>query len=467
MIHRTRRLAICLVPALAAVAQAQFATVTVDVKKSPKDAEWTPRPTRVLDAGATTLPAIPRDKYGGRLDERYEATGFFRTQRRADGRWTLVDPDGGAFLSIGMNSVQPNPTPGGKAALMEQFGDVAGWARATRTLLVDGGFNTLACWSDYDGFNAAGAAMPYTTQLNFMSSYGKQRGGTYQKAGHTGYPNDCIFVFDAAFEPFAIRHAHERVARLKDDPNLLGHFSDNELPLWKGMLKRYLALPDGDEGRIAAQKWWDARRGAETREPADADDDAFMEFVADRYYGIVARALKAADPNHLFLGSRLLMTSAKKEAVLRGCAKHVDVLSVNYYGGWQAAPETIGPWGRVVGKPYMVTEWYAKGEDSGLANTGGAGWLVKTQADRGAFYQHFALSLLADPNCVGFHWFKYIDNDPANTAADPSNRDSNKGIVSNRYQRYEPLIERMTTLNRAAYALRDATASTRPVTNDR
>ena len=29
-----------------------------------------------------------------------------------------------------------------------------------------------------------------------MSSYGKKRGGTFQKPGHTGYPNDCIFVFD-------------------------------------------------------------------------------------------------------------------------------------------------------------------------------------------------------------------------------------------------------------------------------
>lgn len=446
--------------AFATVASAQFATTSVDVKKSPKDADWTPRPTRVLD-GATTLPSVALDKYGGRVDERYDATGFFRTHKRDDGRWTLVDPDGGAFLSIGMNAVTPNPTPRGKAALKEQFGNAGGWARSTEKLLREIGFNTLACWSDYDGFSKAGAAMPYATQLNFMSSYGRVRGGTYQKPGHTGYPNDCIFVFDDAFEPFAMKLAQEKVGPLRGDPYLLGHFSDNELPFWKGMLPRYLKLPDGDAGKVAAQKWWDARRGAETREPTDADDDAFMEFAADRYYGIVARALKAADPNHLFLGSRLLMTSAKKDAILRGCAKHVDVLSVNYYGGWQPAPETVEPWGRIVGKPYVVTEWYAKGVDSGMGNTGGAGWLVKTQADRGAFYQHFTLGLLTDPNCVGWHWFKYIDNDADNTAADPSNRDSNKGIVTNLYAKYEPLIARMTTLNRAAYALRDQ-AATRP-----
>ena len=38
---------------------------------------------------------------------------------------------------------------------------------------------------------------------------------------------------------------------------------------------------------------------------------------------------------------------------------------------------------RESGKPILVTEWYAKGMDSGMANQGGAGWVVKTQRDRG------------------------------------------------------------------------------------
>ena len=45
-------------------------------------------------------------------------------------------------------------------------------------------------------------------------------------------------------------------------------------------------------------------------------------------------------------------------------------------------------------KPFIVTEWYAKGMDSGMANTTGAGFVVKTQADRGRFYQNFTLGLL-------------------------------------------------------------------------
>jgi hypothetical protein len=46
-----------------------------------------------------------------------------------------------------------------------------------------------------------------------------------------------------------------------------------------------------------------------------------------------------------------------------------------------------------------------------LANITGAGWTVRTQKDRGRFYQNYTLGLLKQPGCVGWHWFKYMDND--------------------------------------------------------
>lgn len=112
-------------------------------------------------------------------------------------------------------------------------------------------------------------------------------------------------------------------------------------------------------------------------------------------------------------------------------------------------------WARESGKPVLITEWYAKGADSGLANTSGAGWLVKTQRDRGLFYENFTLGLLQSKVCAGWDWFKYIDNDPADTGTDPSNRDSNKGILSNRYEPYRPLLDSMKRVNERAYGLVD------------
>ena len=57
--------------------------------------------------------------------------------------------------------------------------------------------------------------------------------------------------------------------------------------------------------------------------------------------------------------------------------------------------------------------------------------------------------------CVGWHWFKYQDNDPTDTSKDPSNLNSNKGILDNRYEPYTPLLDQMKELNNDAYSLID------------
>jgi len=88
-------------------------------------------------------------------------------------------------------------------------------------------------------------------------------------------------------------------------------------------------------------------------------------------------------------------------------------------------------------------------------NKFGAGWLVRTQKDRARFYQNFTLGLLESKSCVGWHWFKYRDNNPEDLSTDPSNRDSNKGIIDYKYKPYIKLLEDMKKLNNELYALID------------
>ena len=79
----------------------------------------------------------------------------------------------------------------------------------------------------------------------------------------------------------------------------------------------------------------------------------------------------------------------------------LDVAAVNYYGLWGPRGEDIRDWSESMGKPVMLTEWYAKAQDApGLANTNGAGWLVHTQEDRALYYQHFMLAALETPSLV-------------------------------------------------------------------
>jgi O-glycosyl hydrolase len=191
--------------------------------------------------------------------------------------------------------------------------------------------------------------------------------------------------------------------------------------------------------------------GSWTRKTASACIEESL--VVDRYFRITSTAIRKYDPNHLFLGSRFYGSDLSQPAVFRAAGPHLDIVSVNWYHAWSPDQGRLAMWEHEAGKPVLFTEWYAKGMDSGLSNRGGAGWVVQTQRDRGQFYENFTLGLLESKVCIGWDWFKYMDNDPADTGADPSNRDSNKGILSNRYEPYDPLLAAMKRLNERTYAL--------------
>ncbi|MFT3823883.1 MAG: hypothetical protein QM731_08175 [Chitinophagaceae bacterium] len=420
--------------------------------------EWSTLPTRSIATLQQYKSAkVTLDQYGGRTDLSFKSTGFFRATKVKD-RWWIVDPAGHAFVNIGMVSVSTGPSETEKAALKEKFGDAATWATKTYDLLRDNGFNALGAWSDVDvaKTNAATSKRPltYTIIKSFMSDYGKKKGGTYQQPGHTGYPDNTIFVFDPEFETFCDDYA-KQLAVNKDDKNLFGYFSDNELPFERLSLDRYLGKKDTtDNGYRAARKWM-TEHSLEKAGITDSVRHLFLGFMADRYYSIVSRAIKKYDPNHLYLGSRLHFYELKVKPFFEAVGKYVDVIAINYYRFWTPVAADMKNWEAWSGKPFLVTEWYTKGMDSGMDNYSGAGWIVKTQEDRGLFYQNFALALLESGGCIGFQWFKYQDNDPTNTKADPSNTDANKGIVSNKYEVYQPLLDKMKELNTQVYSLID------------
>lgn len=429
----------------------------VEAAVKPGD-KWVAYPTRTLadlPGGAAIKPDTGLSQYGGLASRREKATGFFHTVKK-EGRWWLVDPEGCLFLHQGVSSVSMLRSPGAQAAWKEKFGSETAWVEKTTSLLREHGFNGLGAWTDTGRMRTADPPLVYTRIWNFMSSYGRKRGGTFQQPGHTGYPGDCVFVFDPDFETFCDEHARQLAAD-KDDPWLLGHFSDNEMPLRHGALTNYLALPASDPGHQAAQAWLQARHGktATAREVQPADLSAFLEFMVDRYFRIVSRAIRKYDPHHLYLGARFHGSDLRFPEIFRAAGPHLDVVSVNYYRAWTPDPQRLALWERQSGKPVLITEWYAKGVDSGLANTSGAGWLVKTQRARGLFYANFTLALLESKACVGWHWFKYMDNDPADLTTDPSNRDSNKGILNNRYEPYQALLDSMKQINQRAYGLVD------------
>lgn len=429
--------------------------VVVRAQKSPGKA-WVEYPARTIDH----LPGFDRSEtdtqftpYGGLRTRKGTATGFFHTERLQD-RWWMIDPSGCLYYNKAVVSVTIGKSATSRRYVDSVFGTEQAWADSTARLLQSCGFNGTGAWSAGPIMLDATPRLPYTRIWNFMSGYGKERGGTYQQPGHTGYPDDCIFVFDDAFAAYCDRMAAQ-LADSRNDPFLLGHFSDNELPFPEDALDRYLRLDAKDEGYVAAGEWMVSRKGSGWKstdiEPGDREE--FLEYMADRYFRITSGAIRKYDPNHMYLGSRFHGGILKRRPVFVAAGKYVDVVSINYYNAWTPSRERMEEWSAWSGKPILITEWYVKGADAGLPNSSGAGWIVPTQNDRGIFYQNFALALLELKTCVGWQWFKYIDNDPQAEGVDPSNNDSNKGIVSIRFEPYLPLLRNMTDLNRRVYRL--------------
>ena len=154
----------------------------------------------------------------------------------------------------------------------------------------------------------------------------------------------------------------------------------------------------------------------------------------------------------MYIGCRLHSSAKNNPFILAAAEQYNDIISMNYYGSWAVTEKNKEQWIQLK-KPFIITEFYTKAEDTKMGNTSGAGWIVKTQKERGIHYENFCLTLLQINNCVGWHWFRYQDNDPLDTTADPSNNNSNKGIVDTYYNVYNDLTKSMQQLNTNVYQL--------------
>ena len=433
-------------------------TVTVAVKNNPA-APWVDYPTRTLDLLDGFKPATEAarlDQYGGWTGHQEKSTGFFYPKKTGT-RWWLVDPDGNLFLHVGVVAVAPGTSKTIKENFAKTFSSKEDWAEAATALLHDHGFNGTGAWSDTQRLRNAKKPVAYTVIRNFAAEFAKSKGLARASVGHSGFLNDSIPVFNEDFPAFCEKSALA-LADTKDDPWLLGHFSDNEL--LPPVLDNYLKFDPNDPVQApnyrAAVAWLAARKGkaeVSAKDITTQDRAEFMGYVFETYFRIASGAIRRSDPNHLYLGSRLHSREKENPYVLKAAGKYCDVIAINYYRVWGPDLDEMRDWTEWSGRPVIITEWYAKGDDVGFPNTTGAGWIVKTQRDRGLYYQHYVLGCIEAGNCVGWHWFKYLDNDVNDTHADPSNRDSNKGIVKVDYAPYTEVMELMRQVNREVYPL--------------
>ncbi len=395
---------------------AQF-TFTIATANTSKNGT---KPVRLLNEVASNAQL---NQYGGNKNVKIEGSVFFQI-KKVNEVWYLVDPEGNLFFTIGVCSV----VKGGGIVLPEALKSI--------------GANTLGCWSDETINVDTDKKMSYCPRWNFMSTYKN----TTQRTKDL-YTAGIIPVFDPGYLTFCDTHAKQLIDA-KNDPYLLGHFSDNELPIYDNttygnLLDRFLNIQDKtDPNYLAAKSWIVGRKGANYSISSE-DRELFHGYVTGTYYKITGEAIKRYDPNHLYLGSRLHGAAKSKPSIFKEAAKYVDMISINVYGTWTPSTIEMDMWAGG-GAPFFVTEFYAKAEDSGLDNSGGAGWLVPTQTDRAKFFENFTLALIEHPGCVGYHHFKYMDDEG-----------SNKGLVNETFQWYDTLKNSFYKVARDIYSLRE------------
>lgn len=338
---------------------------------------WRPKAVGFLMIAASAVPSVTaadtaRDIYGGWKEIHGAKTGFFHVEK-IDGKWWIISPEGNGFLSKGVNSVHPPHQP---AFTREGRDQAAGMLGAW-------GMNTAGCWSD-PALAGKGVALAMRCKIT----------GARQNA----FPD----VFDPAWKNSVFKEAFSECSIHRNDPWLLGYFTDNELP-WKHeeqapeFVEEFLNLPEGSPGRIAAE--------AAKRSGMDAMK-AFREQAADLYFRTTAGAVRAADPNHMILGCRFAgRPPIGVVAKMKGAA---DVISINNYSNLPPLP-LLREMSRAADLPVLVTEFSFKSPAPGL-ETNGSGPVRPTQGERAHAFAEYASMLLSEGYCVGYHWFKYAEN---------------------------------------------------------
>ncbi|MFP4054138.1 MAG: hypothetical protein ACLFV7_09770 [Phycisphaerae bacterium] len=430
-------------------------------------------------------------RWGGCRERSFEATGWFRTHHDGD-RWWLVDPDGSAFFSAGVDCIRPGSAvplrdiepalqwvPPGDGEFADAWSDhritgepsvsflvanlirgfgadgwIEAWRRTVVGLLREWGFNSFGNWSQWSA--AAMAGFPYVRPLRF--------GQGETRRVFRDFPD----VFSDSFARDAAAFATQ-LQETADDPAMIGYFLMNE-PKWgfasecpaAGMLR----VTDQCDTRDALADWlhdrygmddalagaWgmdvsrqDVRSGLWTAEftpQATADLEDFSTVMVDRLFASLSDACRQVDPNHLNLGARYYIVPP---AWALAGMNHFDVFSINCYDVAPNVEQMRQVSGRL-GRPMMIGEWHFGAQDAGIPCSGIC--RVGSQADRGKAYRRYFETAASADCLVGVHYFQMYDQSALGRF---DGENYNIGLLDVCHRPYEPLTAAARESHRRMY----------------
>ena len=349
-----------------------------------------------------------------------------------NGTTWLVKPDGGQFFSLGVSVVDQgvsrekfDPHNPGYAA-WQHYSDSNAWAKVVLERLNSWGFTTIGGWSEFKTFRTRPDTNVFFTPVLHI-------GSTAGAPWWDMWDTNNIARMDGV--------ARDKILPLRDDPRVLGYYSDNEMGWWNATLfKMTLEQPStsGQRQRLIKllrenyQDDWKKLLDDFEPEGAAAFDELeragmlylrsggegirvmrrFLSLLAGRYYFLMHELIRKYDQRALILGERF--QSFYYPEVARASAPYVDAISSNLNAPWSDGTfprfhlETLHA---LVKKPVLVSEFYmaARENRSGNKNTHGIYPVVDSQKQRAAGFRMTLEALVRTPYVIGAEWFQYYD----------------------------------------------------------
>jgi len=382
----------------------------------------------------------------------------FSIQQEGGISW-LIKPGGERLFSFGVCVVNQgasretlSPTNPGYAAF-QHYENSYHWAEATLKRLKAWKFTTIGGWSDYAALRECrDREVAFTPVLHVGSS--------------AGVP--WWDMWDTNIVARMHQIARDQILPLRDDPRLLGYYSDNEMGWWNAILFKMTleqAPASGQRQRLIrllreaySNNWSELLKDFETEGVGTFDEldqrgmlylrpgskgiriyRRFLSLMAERYYTLVREIIRAYDKRALILGDRY--QSFYYPEVARVCAAHVDAASGNLNAAWNDGTfprfylDTLHA---LTGKAVFVGEFYmaAQQNRSGNKNNKSLFPTVTTQKERATGFVTTINALLRIPYVVGADWFQYYD-EPTHGREDGEN--FNFGLVDIHNRPYEAL----------------------------
>src|SRR5579863_9390971 len=388
------------------------------------------------------------------------------------GVWWLKTPCGDRFYSLGVNILDGGYPQRAKASKVyyswKAFApDLADWVAETRDRLRQWGFNSAGGWS-----------LP-PTQLRLPAVIDLELGR------HAKFHWFDPFAPDMQERMTAL--ARQLVAPYRGSPYRIGYFSDNEVGWWAGALfvfyskqpatsytkTRWVALLRRHYHDDWAQftvdfappqgvNSWPALLASTAMthmRPGGNGIAAVREWtgiVAEHYYALAARAIRAADPEALYFGDRLPIYY--DPAAVKAMAPYVDAIATNYNvdsgDGWVARYFFDGLEKLSRDKPILLTEWFFAARENRTGNKNNGHLLtVDTQAERAPGAAAATENFARIPAIVGSQWFQYYDHPKGGR---PDGEDYDFGLVDINDRPYRQLAAALAAANRRAAAVHAA-----------